>query len=414
MPVEAMLKTHGQPWPDGCQWEAHGDGLQSELWYGVVSSRLGLPVEKQSAWFEDLERVAWLAARRAAALLIADGTAAAEWVREAARLYRVPTVELVLADPARRDEALVQLSDSLFALRVRRGGTVSRCLQRRLLSDPEHVWVVVGETLDDGAKHLIEHGAIRWQTRTPLSAAATARDGPVSSLASSPELLADRYQSAADRYQSAAESNQSAGGEPRQVAKFWSPPTGLERGDWLVHCTRARSGPLPGQTQGRWRREVLLRGTAGRAWPAAEVLLEIVRRRTVRGAAVRRCSGPVVCLAAVGLSQLLARRTFRPHRSRWDYEPYGLAIRREALQRLGGQPVVYAESLAAAALPKNQRWRFQPIGKTYDWRAEQEWRVSGSLDLGQFAAHELVVFVGDLLAAEIVAPVSLWPVILVS
>ncbi|XZE52454.1 hypothetical protein SH139x_004147 [Planctomycetaceae bacterium SH139] len=410
MPVEAMLKTHGQPWPEGCPWEAQGEGLHSERWYGVVSSRLGLPVEKQSAWFQDLERVAWLAARRGAALLVADGTAAAEWVREAACLYQVPTVELVLADPARRDEAIVQLSDSLFALRVRRGGTVSRCLQRRLLTDPEHVWVVVGETLDDGAKQLIEHGAIRWQTRTPPSADATARDVP----ASSHELLADRYQSAAERYLPTAENNQSSGGELRQVAKLWSPPAGLEQGDWLVHCTRARSGPLPGQTRERWRREVLLRGTTGRAWPAAEVLAEIIRRRTVRGAAVRRCSGPVVCLAAVGLRQLLARRTFRPHRSRWDYEPYGLAISREALQRIGGQPVVYAESLASATLPKNQRWRFQPIGKTYDWRAEQEWRVPGSLDLSQFAAHELVVFAGDLVAAEIVAPLSPWPVILMS
>jgi len=138
----------------------------------------------------------------------------------------------------------------------------------------------------------------------------------------------------------------------------------------------------------------------------------MIRRRLVRGSALRRCSGPVVCLAAVGLKQFLARRTFRPHRSRWDYEPYGLAIRREAVERLGGQPVVYAESLSAAALPTSQRWRFQAIGKTYDWREEQEWRIAGSLDLSQFAADELVVFVGDLAAAEIVAPLSPWPVIL--
>ena len=44
---------------------------------------------------------------------------------------------------------------------------------------------------------------------------------------------------------------------------------------------------------------------------------------------------PVVSLTAVPLGEIRTLRTYRSHLSRWDFEPYGICIRRDWLQRRG-------------------------------------------------------------------------------
>jgi hypothetical protein len=131
----------------------------------------------------------------------------------------------------------------------------------------------------------------------------------------------------------------------------------------------------------------------------------------LRGCPLRSDGPPVVCLADVPLDELLSRRTFRAHQGRWDYEPFGVGIRRCAVERLGGMPVVYGDSPGTAGLAKEQKWLFQACGKTYDWRDEREWRVLGSVDFAKLSQDELFVFAGDTDSANELADFAPWPVI---
>lgn len=384
----------------GDGWAAAGDGVPRTRWYAVVSSRLGRPVEKRRRWFELLRRVIERTIADDAALTIVEGTAAEPWVSRAAQLYGAATVRICVDDPAERDRALVQLADHVYALHVRRGGRIEELLAERIRDDPASVRVAIGSDPRDAGANLLAAGAVGWWL-----AGDSAGDGPGDQRFPDRDVVSDGYRSSLPT------------SEPRfSAATSPSPGDGespLGTGAWLIHCTRGRSGRWPWQSEQQWRDEVLLGGDEGGYLGPAEVLQRIVRDRVLRGCALVTSAGPVVCFSAVPLAELLSRRIFRSHLGRWDYEPYGIAIRRDVVQRLGGMPVVYAESWDSSGLTDDQRWRFQACGTTFDWRREEEWRVPGSVDLRRIAADEALLFVGDRLTGLRLAAISPWPVSLV-
>lgn len=360
----------------GDGWSAAGDGLARSRWYAVVSSRLGRPVEKRRRWFQLLQRVVQQSLADDAALTVVEGTAAEPWVVRAAELYRAAMVRIRVDDHQERDRALIELADRVYALHVRCGGRVEGLLTERIRRDPASVRVAIwNEPRDAGAK-LVAQGAVGWWlTNNPPGeddgAARRAAALPISSRPGE-SLLGD--------------------------------------GAWLIHCTRGRSGRWPWQSEQQWRDEVLLSGDEGRDLGPAEVLQRILHDRLLRGSAIVTSAGPVVCFSAVKIHKLLARRTFRSHLGRWDYEPYGIAIRRSVIEGIGGLPVVYANSWAESGLSREERWRFQACGKTFDWRSEQEWRVPGNVDLQAIVVDDAVVFVGDEQARRRLSSLSPWPV----
>lgn len=162
--------------------------------------------------------------------------------------------------------------------------------------------------------------------------------------------------------------------------------------EWLIHCTRQRFGPWPGQSRLEFLMS-LLAGVDANQWSAHGVLERIVSQGSLVASAVTSDQRfPVVCFSARSLSDLLARRCYRSHVQRWDYEPYGVAIRKSAALDLGLRPVIYGDRQIKAALPWDQLYRFQSMGKRVDWRAEREWRSSLDVDLTQLHADDLRVF----------------------
>ncbi|WP_164102592.1 hypothetical protein [Candidatus Laterigemmans baculatus] len=353
-------------------------------WYAVVSSRLGRVVEKRRRWFALLERSVQRAIADRAALLVVAGTAPEPWVVRATELFRVPLVRVEVADPRARDRVLVELADRLFVLRARRGGQIERLVTERIAAEKRFeqaapaVYVAIHDDPDDCGASLVDRGAVGWWIAEPAPAQAAASWPKTGT----EELLTLR--SAAAQHDA-----------------------------WLVHCTRGHCGRWPWQSETQWRDEVLLGGEGAQPLSPLEVLERILREGRLRGSAAVTSTGPVVCFSAVPLAELLARRTYRPHLGRWDYEPFGIAIRRSRLEALGGRPVVYGSTLADAGLAEDERWRFQATGRTFDWRREQEWRVAGSLDLDQLHESDAFVFVDDAAAARRVAPQSRWPLVLV-
>ncbi|TWT93684.1 hypothetical protein Pla100_42020 [Neorhodopirellula pilleata] len=322
----------------------------------VVCSRLGHDTTRHRLMARHL--AASMQAMRAsgATLLIADGTAVGPWAMQAADLFGVPILLLNKSDD--RDLRLISLADRVDVAYCRPKGKVTGLIRRRCAIESGIVRVAIGSKHETA---LLEAGAIGLF----LSAES---ESPCSNTDLLSSLSADSL----------------------------SPCIAMDQIDWdefLVHCTRAAPGPWPKQTIRQYRDEMLLgdAATASRSAPAA--LARIVRgRRLIAGAVTSSHQIPVVCFSAVPLPELLSRRTYRSHLHRWDYEPYGIAIRKTAAEQIGIEPVVYAEDVLRSGLGSGQLHRFQACGKTTDWRVEKEWRAAEDVDLDALDPTDVCVF----------------------
>jgi hypothetical protein len=190
---------------------------------------------------------------------------------------------------------------------------------------------------------------------------------------------------------------------------------------WLCHWTRAQGGPWPDQTQQDWLDELILAcDSADRSALAA--LFRIVQNGTVLASSDGiRGTTAVVSLTAVPLSEFRVRRVYRRHRQRFDFEPFGIAVRRSVVQAAGAQPVIYGDEDKWSTLDAGDRFRFQPTrsgsddspGARTEWSAEEEWRFPGTLKLSVFDASDVCVFAATERAAESLRQHGRWRVVVV-
>jgi hypothetical protein len=86
---------------------------------------------------------------------------------------------------------------------------------------------------------------------------------------------------------------------------------------------------------------------------------------------------------------------------RWTFEPYGLAVKRSVLRRLGASPAIYAASEVYENLPQRERFRFQVHDPPRcSWKNEREWRLPGDLKLSDLAPDDAFLFMPALADAE--------------
>lgn len=371
-----MRQVCGEQTAEVVDWAADG-GSPARL-HAVVCSRLGRGLECRRRTFDYLQQAVLKTKREGATLLVVSGTAPEPWVRRAAELFHVPVHVVDVGDVHQRDGVLVGGADRVFSVWVRRGGKIAQLLSQRLAAcRDDSTWVAVNDDQHCAGRSLIALGAVGWYLPEPSPRPSAVAVEP-------------------------------GGGRPILA------PQDVDWTQYLVHCTRGRRGPLPGQSEAQYRDEVLLGGEGGRPATAVETLQKILADGWLLGAArVTRRDQPVVCWSEVPLPQILARRTFRAHLGRWDYEPFGLAVRKSAAARLGIVPVVYGTAEQRERLPPADRWRFQAQGKRVDWRSEKEWRGRGSFDLHRLQPDEGLVFVPDSAAAASTAVLSRWPIVVV-
>lgn len=353
--------------------------------HAIVCSRLGRDLRQRSETFAFL-RVAVQQARFAGrVLLVADGTAAAPWVRRAAQLFDVPTVELT--DLSRRkpasqpvDSELIERADRVSAIWVRKKGLIADALRSRLRKrHDDSTWVAVCADPNSDAADLIQSGAIGWyRPHVPSAEAASEKSG---------------------NHCTETETQNSQSSPPAD----WS--------EYLVHCTRAQTGQIAGQSKQQFQDELILGGVAAKPISPFDALLSILSSGWLYAGARLSCQRfPVVCWSAVPLPQLLKRRTYRSAVGRWDYQPYGFAIHRRVCRRLGVQPVVYGLPKERVHLPNDQHWRFQALGNGVNWQEEREWRCRGSFDLQQISPQEGFAFVPHAWQRDPIREISRWPV----
>ncbi len=364
---------------------------QAEL-VGLACSRLGDDLRRRQQVCDRVGRLMLDARDRNVVFVVAAGSAVEPWAIRAAEIYRCGLLSIDLSgmrrpgeaggmsSPAserkriksRRDEELIACCDVVEALYVRRGGAISKALSARLRTRQDAcVRVGVTNLPECGAAELIAAGAVGRWLPAPVTARVTSRGG-TGWIDTDDAWIRDR--------------------------------TG-----WLVHCTRACTGAWPGQTERQSADDWLL-SSPGPREPLTTLRRILTMRRLVGSAVTSSAGDPVVCFAGVSLRELLRRRCYRPHLRRWDYEPFGIAIRRSVAADSGIVPVVYGSPEEKKKLPADQKFRFQAAGKTYDWTAEKEFRVRGDFDFSGISAGDLRVFVPDADSAAELTAVCPWPI----
>ncbi len=183
----------------------------------------------------------------------------------------------------------------------------------------------------------------------------------------------------------------------------------LDGTDFLSHWTRALHRHWPDRNSLTQWDMAFLRNQNYRG-PAATLCRILAQQVLLASGKLIRGGRPMCCFTAVPPGEFPRRRVFRPHLARWDFERYGIAIRRTVLERFGARPVRYVTAGdAARASPGRQPWLVIENAGTR-WSDEREWRVAGHLDLRKLAPDEAVVFAGDPDSAEVVRQFSRWPV----
>ena len=186
----------------------------------------------------------------------------------------------------------------------------------------------------------------------------------------------------------------------------------FDSANFLIHCTRQRTGPWPEQTEKEFLDDLIF-GTDAKSHRPIDALYRILASNRLYGSnQLTRDPREVVCFADVRLEAIAGLRKFRSHLGRWDFEPFGIAIDRNWLQQIGGQPVIYGDDAVWDATSEPERPWFQAAGKEKtDWSVEREWRIVGDLNLRDVPTDAAVVFVPTQSAAQFIAPICRWPIV---
>ncbi|MEO1524093.1 MAG: hypothetical protein AAFX06_01595 [Planctomycetota bacterium] len=343
-------------------------------WLTLASSHLGHSRLLQARVCRFVSQSMLKARQDGSVLLIAAGSAIEPWARRAAELFGVPTItvwvnpragtqttDIVIAGDRtlQRDSVIISLADRVDCPLVRAGGKIESAVLDRLRGGADTgIRVGIHDAADQktmrSAARLMSQGALGWYIsnrpeRTRLSGQATIVDN-------------DWFNT---------------------------------EDEWLVHCTRAPSRSIPGEREQQARDAMLLATQTAAVTPLAALRRIVRSKRLIASAVTSDRRYPVVCFSARSLASLLSERTYRPHLHRWDYEPYGVAIRKEAAIEAGLQPVIYGSPEQRGAIGVDEGYRFQALGKTYDWTSEREWRCLGDVDLTRFETGDVRLFVAD-------------------
>lgn len=191
-------------------------------------------------------------------------------------------------------------------------------------------------------------------------------------------------------------------------------------GDFLFHCTRRVDGPWPGQRPEDYLDDVLFERPSADHSPLGALRRMLTEERIAASSQGIRGGSLVVCFTGVTWNELPQLRQFRPHRMRWDFMHFGMAIDRAWLVERGTRAVVYGDDAQWEALDQRRRPFFQLArgrrrsrrnAQPLDWTVEREWRHLGDVQLQGLGPTQAFLFVASREDAQRLARVSRWPVV---
>lgn len=362
-------------------------------------SRLRKLIAPEELWLRGLRAVLRRVQREDATVLVGEKTAGADFIRRGCERLGISCrlVERVAeadvphqnAPPIPSDDrAIVANADRIFVLGLRLQGNQHCLLRERLRISPANVILVALPDLQPApAKdELVAAGAQLW---SPTEDECRPFDSAGQSKACSPSAAISRS----------------------QVFRI-APCPDANESEWLFHTTRSCPGPWPGSPHSEYLDSLLDQAEDANHSPL-HALMRIARQRclTASDSAIRG-KHKVVCFSGCSLEELSALHRFRRHRMRWDFEPYGIGIRRGWLTAQGVRPVVHGDDDLWQSLPDSDRPYFQFLATGSDWTAEREWRHLGDLRLNSLTNDDAILIVPTYDEAKLLIDVTEWPVTL--
>ena len=399
----------------------------------ISSSRLGQKLESHEAWFDALRTIAVQIQSEHKFLISAEGITTDRFVRRIAELFEIPIVVFKPiprdADPqwfqntsdqadnhqqsairtvwyrqteSSRDkpnvnDLLISIARIAVLLSVRKSGNIFAAANRRLESQAASVGttrlLIDRKTTSKSVEtSLLEKGASGWWLYDSKS--------ELDSLNS----IDSRVTADADVKLTNPGSNEPVILELDEVASD----------QFVLHWTRRRVGPWPDQTQTSFLDDLIFRNSRRQHGELSSLCRILASQKILGSSNLTRDPRSVVCFSDIRLEELKERRVFRSHLSRWDFEPYGLAIDRDLLRDLGARPVIYGNEPTWNSLSPSDRPFFQPetsASEKIDWKLEREWRIVGDLRLDLIPHDQALVFVASEAEANIIADLCHWPIV---
>ncbi|MEQ9408757.1 MAG: hypothetical protein RIK87_13560 [Fuerstiella sp.] len=458
LPVDAFVDWLGPRliwWPQG---------MPKHRRTAIISSRLGRRKDQKRWWFDALRTAVLHSDFDSEMLCSAPDTAAAAAVARAGELFGMPRLKLEIApeaaisvadlrqwlqqrfdqplpekkaaacleyvaeisppvqvaasidaapasvapEAAIRDAVTVVAAQRIVAVSCRPRGRIEALL-RRQLNDERLTAPVLLASITGGepvSEELIAQGAVPWILKERC-----------------PEPVSD-----ANPINRPPDSTPNTTPQADVLPQQWVTRSGplAEPDMWLCHWTRPQFGPWRHQPEEDFLDELILGcPTADRSALAA--LLRILEQKTILASRSARNAAATVSLTAVPLAEFRRRRVFRQHKQRYDFEPWGIAIRRSVVETLGGRAVTYvdldsggnkidkatADTDSDTPSPAAFLQRRTNAQGTIDWSEEREWRLIGDLNLASLGSHDVVVFVNSEEEEFAVQGNCVWPVIAV-
>ena len=406
-------------------WYPHGIP-RGEL-VGIASSRLGRRLDEKPGWFQRLRQYCRQLDSEKQLLLAVSQTAAAPFVARAAKLLDKPSLQATIIDSNRWkywgqlfwDTALEMNQPGCWKTYVspivtpRRDPVNSSHLaripahDRSLISASDKIWIC----------QLRPNGILQQLVNRRI-ASPWSQPGSIQRHPSQPKIESNTNRQkdfSLDTTSCSVTALKREGSSIRHVSE-----TGILQLPWkyLSHWTRRQDGPWPDQNQNQWLDQLILEHPDRDRSALASLKRIICQKQLLSSNSSIRGSHQVVCFTATPLLRWSSLRSYRPHRGRWDFEPYGLCIKRRWLEQVGARPVIYGNDNDWQQLTSGQRPFFQhrfgrnaSAASRWDWAIEQEWRCKQTLSLKTLPCNAAFLFVPTQQEAEILAPHSRWPVI---
>jgi len=195
--------------------------------------------------------------------------------------------------------------------------------------------------------------------------------------------------------------------DPEAVAEKFP----VESWDFVTHWTHCFDGPWPNESEAEYYSAVCSSGSEY-CRTAMDSILHILEKLQIYG--TKGCvRGGLSAVSFTSLPPSEAVKLMRWHsrKTRYTFEPYGLAVKRNIVETMGVRPVIYGNSTDFESLPEKDRPYFHSKGAKGDWPAECEWRYIGDFDISMLPKDSYMTIVRSEKDAEKMRSIADVPVV---
>jgi len=165
-----------------------------------------------------------------------------------------------------------------------------------------------------------------------------------------------------------------------------------ESWDYLTHWTRSFATPWPDETLADFYRGIV-NSEGDYARSALASLRRIISdQRVFAGDEHARRGERFASFTELPPAEAIKLMKWNPRQMRYTFEPYGIAIRRNAAEKFGIKKVVYGTEYDYQHISDSEKPFFQISGKG-NWNREAEWRFLGDVTLADFSRDDLLLIV---------------------